>query len=521
MPTPSTIWNLARSWVDFLRPFGDAESTDLLRRSLAERERSFLRVVERAIYENERSPYAKLVRAAGIEFEEITAWVETEGLEDALQKLYHREVFITLEEFKGLRPVERFGFELKVSDRDFDNPLANNDFVARTGGSSGTRRRVVIDLEDWRAQAAAQYLFMESNGLLERPVAIWRPFCPGAVGLEKLYVYSKIGCAPERWFSHSPFSWRRESWQFHGLRIYMAVAARLWGIDRPELLEVPLDAAITVARWLADQVSAGRPAYLDTNVGSGMRVLLAAREANLDLSDTFFRFGSEPYTPTKARLVAEMGCRAVCHYITTEAGAVGIACTDAQTSDDVHLMSGSIAIVQNPASGRTGEIPNAFYLTSLTTSTPKLLLNVEYGDYGVLESRRCGCRLGALGFEQHVHTIRSYEKLTTEGNHFLGKHLIDLVERALPSAFGGGPTDYQLVESEEDGLTRVGIVAHPRLGPLEESKVIEVALDHLRRLGNPEASMSEIWRDADTLRLLRREPYATPQSKILPLHSLH
>jgi hypothetical protein len=149
------------------------------------------------------------------------------------------------------------------------------------------------------------------------------------------------------------------------------------------------------------------------------------------------------------------------------------------------------------------------------------MVNVELGDYGVLEDRACGCPFDRLGFLQHVHTIRSYEKLTSEGMQFVGTELLELIEEVLPARFGGAPTDYQLVEEDEGGVSKVSLVVSPRVGAIDEERMITTALDVLGfsprgRAGN--RVMAELWRDARTLRVIRREPHATRAAKILPLH---
>jgi hypothetical protein len=147
-----------------------------------------------------------------------------------------------------------------------------------------------------------------------------------------------------------------------------------------------------------------------------------------------------------------------------------------------------------------------------------VMLNVESGDYGVLEPRPCGCAVEAAGYAGHLHTIRSYEKLTSEGMTFLGTDLLTLVEDVLPTRFGGAPTDYQLVEEERDGLSRVMLYVNPRVGALDEQAVLRVVLDFLRSGSRHEAMMAEIWRAAETLRLVRAAPHVTPASKVQPLH---
>ena len=100
------------------------------------------------------------------------------------------------------------------------------------------------------------------------------------------------------------------------------------------------------------------------------------------------------------------------------------------------------------------------------------------------------CPLAALGYRTHFHTIRSHEKLTSEGMTFLGHDLIRLVEEVLPAQFGGGPTDYQFVEVERDGLPRVDLLVSPRLGPLNEPAVAAAVLDFLDHIPGRRRSIS-------------------------------
>jgi len=105
--------------------------------------------------------------------------------------------------------------------------------------------------------------------------------------------------------------------------------------------------------------------------------------------------------------------------------------------------------------------------------------------------------------------------------HFVGSELLRLVEEVLPDRFGGHPTDYQLLEEEDGGLSKVSLVVRPRVGELDEAQVISTALEVLGSVsgGNSGATMmAGYWRDAKTLRVVRREPHATTVAKILPLH---
>jgi hypothetical protein len=102
---------------------------------------------------------------------------------------------------------------------------------------------------------------------------------------------------------------------------------------------------------------------------------------------------------------------------------------------------------------------------------------------------------------------------------FMGSMLFELLEDTLPARFGGNPTDYQLVEDEDDGITRVSLLISPRLGPVDEGAVLEAFYE---KVGFAAWSrrMADTWRHSGTLRVQRREPIATAVGKILPLHVL-
>ena len=146
------------------------------------------------------------------------------------------------------------------------------------------------------------------------------------------------------------------------------------------------------------------------------------------------------------------------------------------------------------------------------------MINVESGDHATVERRSCGCLLERAGLDVHVHGIRSHEKLTGEGVAFLGARLIEALEETLPCEHGGGPTDYQLVESEEDGVPCVELRVASRVGPVDPVRVRESLLDAIGRRDGPGRMMAEQWRRAGTLRVVSAEPIATGVGKILPLH---
>jgi hypothetical protein len=146
------------------------------------------------------------------------------------------------------------------------------------------------------------------------------------------------------------------------------------------------------------------------------------------------------------------------------------------------------------------------------------MLNTESGDYGELDQRECGCHLERLGLRTHLTGLGSYEKLTSEGVSFMRNELYALIEEVLPARYGGHGTDYQLVEEEEQGLTRVSIIVSPYIGEVDEQALIATVLQTLGRYFEGGDRMANEWRRGETLRVVRREPFASGSRKILPLY---
>lgn len=491
----------------------------MLERQLAMREETFLRILQLGVYANPRSAYRKLLRHAGIELGDVARLVRDESIEAALGRLHSEGVRVTLEEFKGRRPITRPGLDISIQEADFDNPLLAKHYEARSGGSRGVGRRIVIDLDLLAHEAAYHWLFVSAYGLAHRPLAMWHAIPPGVAGIKCALYEAKLGRAAKRWFTQVEETLAPADFKYVVFTRCTTGMSRLRGAPVPAPEYAPPEDPRLVLRWLADEKARGTPGVVSTNPSSAVRACLTAKEDGLDIGGTVFLLGGEPHTPAKARLVAESGARAVSMYAMAELGKIGIACPDSRALDDVHLFSDKLALIQRDKPVGGGATVGAFLFTTLLPSCPKLMLNVESGDYGRVENRSCACQFGDVGFFGHLSGIRSYEKLTSEGSNFLGSDLITLVEETLPLRFGGRPTDYQLVEEEESGLPKVSVVVSPRVGKLDEAELVRAVLGALNS-DDGKRLMARVWSEGQTLRVVRREPYATPTSKIQPLHLL-
>ena len=476
-----------------------------LARRGALREESFLELLEGGVYANPRSPYRRLLEAAGAELGDVRDLIGRHGLERALSTLRDAGVYATLEEFKGRHA-------------EFDNPMLGPDYWGRTGGSRGARRRVPLDLDLLEHDASHEALFRSAFGLWERPFALYRVKPPATSGINNSLRQAKIGRPVDKWFNPYRPPRNLEAFQYWLFTSYTTRTARLHGarIARPE--HCAPDQADTVAEWLAARRREGTPAFVDAQVGLGVRVCRAAEARGLDISGTFFRLGGEPLTRAKADAVTVTGSRVVSHYSMVEAGRVAIACPNGAALDDTHFLSEKLAVIQREKAVGSAEVSvGVLCYTTLLRFTPKVMINVESDDHAVLENRSCGCPWDEIGLSLHLRDIRSYEKLTTEGNHFLGSDLMALIDEVLPARFGGGPTDYQLVDEEVDGLPKVSVVVRPGVGDVAEREVVSAVIEFLR--AKPaNRLMADFWEQSDAVRVVRREPHVTAAGKTPALH---
>lgn len=502
-------------------PLTPAACREAIVHRLERREVNFLSTVERAVFGVVDSPYRRLLEHAGIGLDDIREAVGKHGLEGTLEFLYDEGVYVRHDEFKGRTPIRRGSLEIATSSHDFDNPLLSGQIVGQTGGSRSSGTRIYFDLAHFAQDAGYDWAFLFAHGLLAWPYALWRPTPPWGSGIKAALSHAKLGLRTERWFSQRASPWFGRSLP-HTLVTGLAVqAGRLARnpIPRPE--HVPLQDAWRIAAWLADNVQAGTPALINTNAASGVRICLAALERGLDIGGSRFRFGGEPLTSAKADAVHAAGAACCCHYTMGEVGRISVACAHPSAVDDVHLLTDKFGLIRRPPSRNTrSEIAINIY-TTLGGAAPKLMLNVESDDYGVLEARRCGCALDQIGYHLHMHTIRSVEKLTSEGMTFGGVDLLRLVEHELPTRIGGHATDWQLLEEEQaSGLPRISLLASPRIGAIDEEAVLSCVYRFLDNVPNASDPYSRRWREANTLRIVRREPLATGASKVLALHSI-
>jgi hypothetical protein len=231
----------------------------------------------------------------------------------------------------------------------------------------------------------------------------------------------------------------------------------------------------------------------------------------------------EPVTAARLATMRAAGVDAVPDYGSAESGGVvAYGCLSPEAPDDVHVYHDLHAAVQPGPEGLPALPARAVCLSSIRLTSPLVLLNVSMGDQAVLESRSCGCPLERLGWRTHLHTIRSFEKLTAGGVTFQDADVVRVLEETLPARFGGGPLDYQLIEEEApDGRPGLRLVVHPRLGSLPADAIAGAFLDAISTGGGAARVAGTLWQETGLLRVERRPPLSTRGGKILHVHAAH
>ncbi len=514
-------WRFARDLRGFLRePVTVEQSRQIVEQRLQNREKNLLVIVKRAIYENEKSPYLKLLRLAGCEYGDFKKLVETVGIENTLSKLAKNGIYVTIEEFKGKKEIARAGKTFTVKESDFDNPFPSRHLEVSSGGSRSAGTRTTIDFDHLAAQrAVALILILDACDALDVPHSVCLPILPGS-GPTSVLLHAKAGKTPAKWFSPGDRREFKPSLKSRLGNSYIVYTGKTLGGKFPSPEYVTLDNLTPVVQWIADTVKQQGGCHMATYVSNAVRICQLAKEKGLDIAGAKFLVAGEPITEVKRKAIESAGASAFPFYVFVEAGWVGLGCLDALVEDEVHLMKDSFALIQYQREvPHAGISVDAFLFTTLLASTPKVLLNTESGDYGVVETRRCGCKFDELGLTDHIHTIRGFDKLTGAGTTFVGTDLLRIIEEILPARFGGASLDYQMVEEEDEaGHTRMSVVVSPDVGTIDEAKLIRTVLAELSKGGDWNRMMADVWSHEKMLRVKRIRPLATARGKLLPLH---
>jgi hypothetical protein len=494
------------------------EAKERIKTLLDTRAERFSELVRALIYDRPDSPYRKLLHHAGCEFADLQSHVRRHGLEETLVKLAGEGVYLTSDEFKGKTPLVRGGKSFRLSPADFERRDSSPGFTIQSSGTRNAPIKTFSPLE-WRAlQTLGTAVFYETHDLFSSVHAVYEPVIAGRM----LYILinGKLGIPIDRWFALNVAVHGAVEDRYHYLNARLVAKIGNWfgsGIATPEYLN-PGDVQPILA-WISEKRRERRKCCLTTVVSNAARIARVASAAGLSLEGTTFHASGEPLTQFKREFIEKTGARVVLHYGPGGGNGTALGCGNSRFIDEVHVPQTMFTFVEHPRSlDYDGPSIHPLMLTTLHPSAPRFLLNVQNGDYATMVTRDCGCPLQEVGFTEHLHTIRSFEKFTSEGMNYFSTDLFALLENIIPSEFGGGPGDYQLVEEEDNaGQTRLTLLVHPDVGNLDEEKLLSRLYQGLAQGSRNNRFMSKIWLNAGTFRVRREAPHASARGKILPL----
>lgn len=497
------------------RPLTVDHAASMVRERLARREADFLDLITRTVYADPESPYRHLLALAGCERGDLEGLVREDGVEGALQVLFRAGVYLTVDELKGRRAARRGSATVEVDAARLRNPLCAMHVPTQSGGSGGDASPLVYDLASIRDHAANTLLALDAQGGRDWVKGVWGVSTGSAPVVLR---FSSFGNPVARWLVHvnpaGPGLHPRYRWIPDGLRLAALVA----GVRFPRPEVVSLADPLPIARWMIETRRRGRTPHLYGFASPMARLAEAALAAGLDLAGSRVTVTGEPITAARLAPLQAAGVEASLDYGCAEAGGpVSYGCLRPSAPDDVHFCDDLHALIQPEADHSHPELPaRALLLTSLRTSAPVILLNVSLGDRAHVMRRRCGCPLEGHGWDRHLDGIRSFEKLTAGGMTFLDVDVAAVLETDLPARFGGGPADYQLLETERaDGGPALVLRVHPRVGPLDEGAVRSALLDAIGAGAGAERVMATYWRAAGLPRVERKPPLVSEKGKFL------
>ncbi len=492
----------------------------IARERIENREKAFLLLAERAIFNNPRSAYRKMLDEAGIGLDKLTGMANSLQVEGALEELRRQGVYVTYEEYKAVNAYGAVDTDKFGKGVNFDNPRLKAGFEMRSSGSRSPGTRFSTDFEFLSGVAVQRRLRMEELGGMDVAEVRYFPILPAGTGMNRVLIGNYINQRQAKWFT--PIDPRKAPFINRIQTAYLLAAVKMAGGDAPKPEYVPLSDVEPIVRWIAEAKERGERVSFHAYSSSNVRVCATARRLGLDVSGTLFHLIGEPVTQAKHDAVVRAGGVPIVSYGIAETGFLANICPHSQSADEMHFFTDSFALTRHRRKIPPGDQEvEPFLLTSLLPGTPKVMLNVELDDYGEVYDRPCDCIWGRLGLTKRISRLRSFVKLTTEGMTFAGTNLIRVLEQELPVQFGGGPSDYQLLEEEDEkGRARLSLRISPHVGEIREDAVLDLLYKRIRSGSRDRRLYGDVWKEGGTVRVAREEPLSTRSGKILPFHTL-
>lgn len=490
------------------------EARRVVAEEIARRPERFLEQLDALVWAHRSGPIARLAADAGLEAGDVRSMVVEHGLEGALEQMRDAGVYVSYEEYHGRVEAVRGSTRFSFTPADFFNPETRADYMATTGGSStGKGTPVELSFAWQHRQGRQRPIHHEMAGVRGKPGAVWLPVFPSAAGFGAVMKNMAGGSTPERWFSQIPTDLAGITAHKQAANRFLPALAALTRTGLPSPEHVPSDSPEPVVRWLTDAVAREGGAIITGYASSLTAAARWAVDHGIDLSGVVANPASEPVTAGKLAVMAESGMRTYAMYAFTPEGTVGIACENC-SEEEYHVWDQDLAVITRRRPRGDGTDVDAFCWTSLALEAPRVLVNVENDDHGVVRHGvPCDCALAELGLSTRVSEIRGISKVVTAGISLDGELFDQLAEVDLPHHLGGGPGDYQFAEIDDGAGTVLVLRVHPRLDDFDQTDARAVLAGALARSDNGLLAES-VW-STNGLRIERAAPAVTVAGKTL------
>ena len=489
--------------------FDEAEAT--VRANVATREQRLIDKLEAAVFSYASSPYLQLFECAGLTKDAVIQIIRSRGVEGALEEFRSRGVYVTWEEFKGRQTARRAGRTFHFKPEDFDNPMIKPGRSTSSSGSSGVPVRVGNDLEDNTQSCVDWSVLFRAWGLEDSPLVFWTADFSGmAIRYLKC---SKIGKHYERWFISSPVTSPGEKFRARLVHGY----TRFWA-GYPKAEPAPLNACEPLLHCLLQYLEEGRRPILNCTPSGALELSRRAVRTGRSLRGVHFLLGAEPLSEARRAGIVASGAVPIPTYGTSEAGWIGAQFPGAEHADEVAVFRDAYAVIPLPEdnSDETHAV-SPLLLTNLRPAAPKVLINTGIGDTARISTYRPSQYAESLGYDLCLHQIRSFGKVTVFGSTFAMADLRILLEDILPRTCGGGPGDYQLVETEEEGAARLILRVNPDVTGTHSDEIRQTFLAELEALQHFYGPMTQVLEQGPNLLIKRQKPTVGPTGKLSPV----
>jgi len=470
-----------------------------IREQIQNRETNFLSLVRPALF-NADHPYSQLFALAGCTLGDLESSVRRDGLEATLRSLLAQGVYLTHDEYRGRVEIVRGGRHIPSTPADWINQRGKGGVIQSSSGTSGRSVQTGSSIEMVADIEASLMVMLRDLRMTERAVLNIGPILPG-FGLLLALVTKRMGLNCDSWYA--PAGGAPGNAHYRLATHSIVTILRLSGARISYPAYLPPNEFGPIVDALARHHARGDKTAIGGFVSAVTRVAANATERGIDLSGCCAIVTGEALTDAKRSVIESAGITPYSIYGASDMGTVGYPCASMTTGNCVHVFVNGLTLTTRPSQHDSNA--DALCATSVLPYAPRVLINVEMGDTGIVEEARCHCSLSALGLTTQVRNIAAISKVTAQGITIDVADLVRLLEEAIPSRFGGGPHDYQLIEKEGAAQSEAELRIRPGATTADPKQVLEFFLSETRRLYG--GSMTVLsWTQSDGIHVVVAPP---------------